>query len=51
MTVSGTMTKTKDTPQDKLLKSLFEMKSTYGDTPAYQKNLQKDWDNYKKRNY
>ena len=38
----------KDTPQDKLLKSLFEMKSTYGDTPAYQKNLQKDWDNYKK---
>ena len=34
--------------EDKMIQSLYEMKSTYGDTPAYQKNLQKDWDNYKK---
>ena len=36
------------TNEDKMMKSLYEMKSTYGDTPAYQQNLQKDWDNYKK---
>ena len=36
------------TDQDKMMQSLYEMKSTYGDTPAYQQNLQKDWDNYKK---
>ena len=34
--------------EDKMMQSLYEMKSTYGDTPAYQQNLQKDWDNYKK---
>ena len=32
--------------KDKYLKSLFEMKSTYGETPAYRQELQKDWDNH-----
>jgi len=32
--------------KDKILKSLFEMKSTYGETPAYRQQLQKDWDNH-----
>ena len=33
--------------EDKFLKTLYEMKNTYGDTPAYQQNLQQDWDNFK----
>ena len=32
--------------KDKYLKSLFDMKSTYGETPAYRQELQKDWDNH-----
>jgi hypothetical protein len=37
------------TTKDMFLKNLYEMKNTYGDTPAYQQNLQKDWDNFQKK--